>query len=216
MDPKLTKQGYQWAVDGIHDFPYGWAWAGVPVVQFPADIIRLQEIIWDTEPDLIIETGTKHGGSAIFFASMLRLLGNYGTVVTVDIRPQAEDGLLRSHSFAQDITVVTGGSTDPKSVKRVSDVVDGMKGAKVMVFLDSNHSATHVAIELKLYSPFVTPGCCLVVADGITEDVPLLKHKMNPAIAARAFLAAHPEFRTRSVTHEGVTYFKDGFLERLK
>lgn len=149
-----------------YDYTYLWSWMGVPIIQLPADIMATQEVIFATRPDIIIETGVARGGSVVFMASMLRLLGEGGKVigVDVDIRPHnrasIEQGLV-----AEDILLVEGGSTDPSTLSTIRDMVP--EGARVMVVLDSDHSRSHVLEECRAYGPMVTTGCYMVVADTV-------------------------------------------------
>lgn len=148
---------------GRHRYTYLWNWLGVPIIQIPSDIVTLQEIVWETKPDLIIETGVARGGSVIFFASMLQLLGR-GTVVgiDVDIRAHNRDSIER-HPLAHRVKLIEGSSTDPATVSAVAALAQ--PGAKIMVVLDSDHSYAHVLAELRAYAPLVTKGQYLVVAD---------------------------------------------------
>jgi cephalosporin hydroxylase len=214
LDPKTSAIGHQWAIESLQKFPYGWTWMGVQIVQFPADMIRLQQCIWEAKPDLIIETGTRRGGSAIFFASLMRLVVGGGRVITIDVKGPV--GNFLKHPFAEDITAITGSSTDPEIISRVREIVAVREPARVMVFLDSNHTAAHVTNELMCYHPFVSVGCHLIVADGIIEDMPHLNRKMNPAIAARAFLDKNDDFEACPTPFPEVSYFKDGFMRRVR
>jgi cephalosporin hydroxylase len=149
-----------------YDYFYLWSWMGVPIIQLPADIMATQEVIWATKPEVIIETGVARGGSVLFMASLLELIGKKGHVigVDIDIRPHNRDTIAR-HPMANRVRLVEGSSTDPSVLARVrSHIPDG---ASVMVVLDSDHSHGHVLAEMRGYGPMVTPGCYLVVADTI-------------------------------------------------
>lgn len=132
------------------------SWAGVPIWKFPADAFRIQEIISETRPDVIVETGTYKGGSAYFYATLFDILGN-GRIVTVDIEQRPN---LPAH---ERITYLLGSSTDPAIVERIKAEIK--PGERVMVCLDSDHATAHVREELRLYSPLVTVGNYLVVED---------------------------------------------------
>lgn len=202
-------------------------WMGQPVLQLPEDLVRLQEIIYQTRPDLIIETGVCKGGSLLYYASLCRTLGK-GRVIGIDISipPDVRDAL-RKHSLGTLIDLVEGSSTASESINAVTRL--RKPEDRVMVVLDSAHTRQHVSRELEVYSPFVTPGCYLVVADGIMRDladVPRGEASWltdNPAQAVKDFLASHPEFilRTpgglgdRGIVSASVTYFSDGWLRRL-
>ncbi len=154
-----------------HRYAYNFTWLGRPAIQFPQDLMALQEIIWRVRPDLIIETGIAHGGSLIFHASMLELLGGDGLVVgvDVDIRPhnRAE---IEKHPLAKRIRMIQGSSVDDATAAQVRALAAGRKS--ILVVLDSNHTHAHVLRELQLYSPLVTKGNYLAVFDTLIEDMP--------------------------------------------
>jgi cephalosporin hydroxylase len=146
-----------------YDYCYLWTWMGVPIIQLPADIIATQEVIWATKPDIIIETGVARGGSVLFMASLLELIGKGKVIgVDVDIRAHNRDAI-EGHPMGKRVTLVEGASTDPETLARVKDHIP--RGASVMVVLDSDHSRQHVLAELRRYGQLVTKGCYLVVAD---------------------------------------------------
>jgi cephalosporin hydroxylase len=164
------RQVFDAAVDVLHaadkyDYFYLWSWMGVPIIQLPADIIATQEVVWATKPDVIIETGVARGGSVLFMASLLELIGK-GTVigVDIDIRPHNRDSIER-HPMAKRVILVEGPSTEPATLTKVAAAIPA--DASVMVVLDSDHSRDHVLAELRTYGPLVTKGCYLVVADTI-------------------------------------------------
>jgi len=181
-----------------HRYSYNFSWLGVPIIQYPQDVIALQELVWADRPDLIIETGVAHGGSAVFFASMLELLGG-GTVVAIDIdiRPHNR-AAIESHPLAKRIVLVEGSSTDAGVVAMVADRARGAQ--RVMVVLDSDHTHEHVARELELYSPFVKRGGHLAVLDTIVERLPgpfpgrPWGPGNSPGSAVGAFLAKNDRF----------------------
>lgn len=158
----------------VYDYSYLWSWMGVPIIQLPADIIATQEIIWNTRPDIIIETGVARGGSVIFMASLLAMTGNdKGKVIGVDIDIRAHNReAIETHPMASRIALIEGGSVDDSTLQAVRDLIP--EGARVMVVLDSDHSYDHVLAECRAYGSLVTPGCYLVVADTaaghLTED----------------------------------------------
>ncbi len=160
---------------GKHRYTYLWSWLGVPIIQVPSDVVAMQEIIWETKPDIIIETGIARGGSAIFLASMLQLLGR-GTVVGVDIDIRAHNrDSIESHPLGHRVRLIEGSSTDPDTVARVKALIE--PGAKVMVILDSDHSYAHVKNELAAYAPLVTEGQFLIVAD---TGLAIASHNFTP------------------------------------
>ena len=154
-----------------HNYTYNFTWLGRPVIQFPQDLAALQEIIWDTRPNLIVETGIAHGGSLIFHASMLRLLGNGGRVLGVDIDIREHNRAeIEAHPMYDRIDMIEGSSVDDVIAAQVAEVA--AKAERVMVVLDSNHTHAHVFRELELYAPLVTKECYLVVCDTLIEDMP--------------------------------------------
>ena len=154
-----------------YNYSYHFTWMGRPIIQFPQDIITVQEIIWNTRPDLIIETGIAHGGALVFYASMIELLGNDGHVVGIDIEIREHNRwAIDEHSMRKRISMIEGSSTDPAVVAQVYEMAKSKR--RVMVLLDSNHTHDHVLRELEVYSPLVSKGSYLVVFDTAIEDVP--------------------------------------------
>jgi cephalosporin hydroxylase len=180
-------------------YSYNFSWMGRPIIQYPQDMIAMQEIIWQIKPDLIIETGIAHGGSLIFYASLLELIGK-GEVLGIDIDIREHNRKeIESHPMFRRIKMIQGSSVDASLVKEVGKIADGKH--TVMVCLDSNHTHSHVLDELKFYSPFVSVGSYLVVFDTIVEDMPdnYLPGRAwgrgdNPKTAVHEFLRSHPEF----------------------
>ncbi len=199
-DPEV-RAAWKRAFDLIapYRYAYNWTWLGRPAIQFPQDLVAMQEIIWRTKPDVIVETGIAHGGSLVFSASMLALLGGEREVVgiDIDIRPhnRAE---IEAHPLAQRITMIEGSSVDETIAARVCELV-GERTA--MVVLDSNHTADHVARELALYAPLVRAGYFLIVMDTAVEyadPVSIVDRPWgpgnNPMTAVDAFLAREKRF----------------------
>jgi cephalosporin hydroxylase len=152
-------------------YSYNFSWLGRPIIQFPEDMIAIQEIIWKTRPDLIIETGVAHGGSLIFSASLLELMGGDSLVVGVDIDIRAHNrAAIEAHPMSRRIRLIQGSSIDDRVLDEVRRHAEGRR--KIMVILDSNHSHAHVLQELQLYSPLATPGAYLIVCDTTVEDMP--------------------------------------------
>jgi cephalosporin hydroxylase len=146
-----------------YDYAYLWSWMGVPIIQMPADVMATQEVIWQTKPDIIIETGVARGGSVLFMASLLELIGK-GTVIGVDIDIRAHNReAIETHPMSKRVTMVEGSSIGEETLNAVKKLIPA--GASVMVILDSDHSRDHVLAELRAYGPLVTPGCYLVAAD---------------------------------------------------
>jgi cephalosporin hydroxylase len=164
-------------------------WLGVPLVKSPSDILVLQQIISETRPDLIVETGVYLGGSALLYASLLDGLGIDGKVVAVDIDTTAVYEAARSHPR---IELLEGSSTDPEIASRIRAMAEG---GRVMVDLDSDHRAHHVLEELRTYSSLVTPGCYLVVEDCFLGGRPVRPEAVpGPSEALEAWLAENPPF----------------------
>lgn len=152
-----------------YDYAYLWTWMGIPIIQLPADIMATQEVIWATKPDVIVETGVARGGSMVFMASLLELLGNGKVIgVDIDIRAHNRDSIERN-PLAKRISLIEGPSTSSSVVAKVRSEIP--PGASVMVILDSDHSRDHVLAELRAYAGMVTPGCYLVVADTLLGEL---------------------------------------------
>lgn len=161
---------------GKANYVYNFHWLGIPIIQIPQDIQALQEIIWQTKPDLIIETGVAWGGSLVFSASMLALLESFGQIdkaevvgVDIEIRPHNRKAL-SEHPLAKKITLIEGSSIDRNIVEQVHQIA--AKHKRIMLCLDSNHTHDHVLAELEAYAPLVSPGCYCMVGDTIIEDAP--------------------------------------------
>lgn len=202
-----------------HKIMYEPTWLGIPIIQYPNDIVQMQELIWKLRPDVIVETGVAHGGSAILYASILELLGK-GKVIGVDIEIRKHNRLaINSHPMSQRIEMVEGSSTARETVDDVRSRIS--TNDKVLVTLDSNHSYEHVISEMEIYKKFIVPGGYMVVMDGVQEmlhDTPSGKQEWksdNPLAAIRVFLSEHPDWeedpyyvRTR------ITCNPCGFLRR--
>jgi cephalosporin hydroxylase len=161
-------------------------WLGVPIWQNVLDLWTIQEAIAEVRPELLIETGTNRGGSALFYAHLMDHLGG-GRVLTIDIE--------RLHTLDHPrVEFLHGSSTDPDIVGRVRKAAESARGP-VMVILDGNHARDHVAKELELYAPFVTPGSLLLSQDGVIDQLAMFADsRPGPLPANQAFLARHPEF----------------------
>jgi len=181
-------------------YSYNFTWLGRPVIQFPPDMVATQEIIWKVRPQLIVETGVAHGGSLIFSASILELLGGEGRVLGIDIDIRAHNrAAIEAHPMSKRIDLLQGSSTAPEIIEEVNRRAAGR--APVLVILDSNHSHEHVLKELELYSPLVKKGSYLIVQDTVVEDMPgdVFPDRPwgpgdNPKTAVREFLKTDPRF----------------------
>ncbi len=152
-------------------YSYNFTWMGRPIIQYPQDILAMQEIIWNTKPDLIIETGIAHGGSLIFYASMLEIIGGKGTVLGIDVDIREHNRKeIEKHPMFKRIKMIQGSSVDKNVINKVLTFAKDKN--HVLVVLDSNHTHDHVLKELDNYSPMVTKGGYLVVFDTIIEDLP--------------------------------------------
>ena len=164
LDKKIFQQSKDLIYDlDQYDYSYLWTWMGIPIIQLPADIMTTQEVIWKTKPDIIIETGVARGGSVLFMASILEMMGNGQVIgVDIDIRKHNRESI-ESHPMSKRVTLIEGGSVDESILKQVrANIPDG---ARVMVVLDSDHSRDHVLEECRAYGPMVTKDCYMVVAD---------------------------------------------------
>ena len=153
-----------------YKYSYNFTWFGRPIIQIPDDVMAIQELILCLKPDLIIETGVAHGGSLVFSASMLELLGKGKAIgIEIDIRPDNKKAI-ETHPLAGRLQLIQGSSTDETVIRQVRNLAEGKK--PVLVMLDSNHTHEHVLRELEMYSPLVTNGGYLVVLDTVIEDLP--------------------------------------------
>jgi cephalosporin hydroxylase len=203
---------------------FNFTWLGRPVIQLPQDLHALQELIWKVKPDLIIETGIAHGGSLIFYASMLELLGGDGEVLGIDIDIRAHNRqAIENHPMFKRITLFEGDSISKEMAAKVNAFAKGKK--RVLVCLDSNHTHMHVLCELEIYSPLVTLGSYCVVFDTGIEDLPddlFLDRPWgkgnNPKTAVWEFLKHHSEFVIDKEIELKllITAASDGWLKRVK
>jgi len=223
-DKSLAKISKQWFLNSFkYEYSYHFKWLGRPIIQYPQDIIATQEIIWKVKPDLIIETGIAHGGSLIFSASILELIGK-GSVLGIDIDIRKYNRkLIEKHPLFKRISMIEGSSIDKAIIQKVHNFSKGKK--KVMVFLDSNHTYEHVLNELNLYSPLVTKGSYLVVYDTIIDDMPnsffsqrLWDNENNPQTAIKKFLEKNNRFKIdKSIDKKLlITVAPGGYLKCIK
>lgn len=206
---------------------YTFTWMGIPVIQEPEDLVRMQELIYTLQPDVIVETGVAHGGSLIFYASLLKTLGKGRVIgIDIDIRPHNRTAI-EAHPLFDLISLYEGSSTDDQLVAEVrEDVGDAQT---VLVVLDSNHTREHVTAELEKYAPLVSVGSYLIAFDGImaaVADTPRGTASWtddNPITAVAEFVAQHPEFVleqpawrfNESELGANITYAPRGFLRRV-
>jgi cephalosporin hydroxylase len=206
---------------GKYKYTYNFQWLGRPIVQFPSDIIALQEVIWRVKPSVIVETGVAHGGGVIFHASMLELLGGNRQVIGVDIDIRAHNRTeIERHPMAGRISLIQGSSIDLKTSQEVTARCAG--ASPVLIILDSNHTHDHVLEELRLYSPLVSKGSYIIVMDTAVEDVPkeLFADRPwgpgnNPKTAVWEFLRHNSRFVIDKDIENKllITVAPDGFLK---
>ena len=221
-----------WMFDeSMRHYSYHYEWLGRPIIQFPQDIVQFQEIVMQTKPDLIIETGIAHGGSLVLSASMLALLdimngknisGSMVLGIDIDIREHNRIAI-EQHPFASKIKMLQGSSIAPEIVEQVKNYAEKFK--RIMVCLDSNHTHDHVLEELKACSPLVSEGCYLIVWDTIVEDMPsgYVKDRPwgkgnNPKTAVWEFLKTNSDFEIDKEIQNKllITVAPDGYLKRVK
>jgi cephalosporin hydroxylase len=195
----LQDSAKQFLVESLAaNYSYNFEWLGMPIFQYPQDMLALQEIIWTTKPDCIVETGVARGGSLLFYASMLELLGIDAFVVGIDTRAHNRKRILE-HPLSKRIHLVDGSSIAPTTVNAVRTLTSNRR--RIMLCLDSNHTHSHVLRELELYAPLVAQGCYCVVFDTIIESMPKGHYSNrpwdkgnNPKTAVLEYLKTHPEF----------------------
>ncbi|MEI6713252.1 MAG: cephalosporin hydroxylase family protein [Verrucomicrobiota bacterium] len=208
---------------------YHFEWMGRPIIQYPQDILAMQEILSSVKPDLVIETGIAHGGSLIFSASILELNAICGGPqdaevlgIDVDIRAHNREAI-EAHPMARRISMIQGSSVASDIVEAVKAKAAGKK--KVLVCLDSNHTHEHVLEELKAYAPLVSVGSYCVVFDTIIEDLPDDTYPdrpwsvgNNPKTAVHEYLKTHSEFEIDKAIQDKllITVSPDGYLKRVR
>ena len=221
-----------------YNYSYHFEWLGRPIIQYPHDIVAMQELIWQTRPEVIVETGIAHGGSLCFSASLLAMLDYCDAVATgqpidpacprrkvigldIDLR-EHNRAALEAHPLYHRMVLLEGSSVEPDMVRQVEELA-GPCGS-VLVCLDSCHTHEHVLAELNAYAPLVTPGNYCVVFDTIVEDFPAgtfgdrpWDRGDNPKTAVREFLQQHPEFEIDRGIQDKllVTVAPDGYLRRV-
>lgn len=210
-------------------YTYNFNWLGRPIIQYPQDMIALQEIIWEVKPDMIIETGIAHGGSLIFSASMLTLLEACGEIekgevlgIDIDIRAHNKEAI-EAHPMSKKITMLEGSSIDEAMIAKVHEFAK--RGKKIMVILDSNHTHEHVLAELRAYAPLVSIGSYCCVFDTVIEDMPEGSFPdrpwdkgNNPKTAVWEYLKESDNFVIDKDIENKllITVASDGYLKRVK
>ena len=220
----LKKLSNKWMVESsLDEYSYHFSWLGRPIIQFPQDMIAVQEIIWKIKPDLIIETGIARGGSLIFSASILEIIGK-GKVLGIDIDIRKHNKTeIKKHPMNKRITMIEGSSIDEKISKQVFDFAKGNE--VILVMLDSNHTHKHVLKEMELYSPLVTKDSYLIVFDTIIEDMPKNSSSdrdwdkgNNPKTAVWEFLKKNNRFEIDKEIENKllITVAPDGYLKCIE
>ena len=223
----------------VPKYSYNFSWQGRPIIQYPQDIVAMQEIIWMVKPDLIIETGIAHGGSLIFSASMLSLLDSSEAIaqnkvvdpsktkrkvlgIDIDIRDHNKIAI-EKHPMSNWIEMIEGSSVDNNIISQVHEFAESFE--TILVCLDSNHTHEHVAQELKAYSPLVSLGSYCVVFDTIIEDLPKNFYPSrpwnkgnNPKTAVWEFLKSNTNFEIDKKISDKllITVAPDGYLKKIK
>lgn len=190
------------------------SWLGVPCWKLPFDAFILQEIIHEVRPEYIIETGTAHGGSALFFASICELLGE-GKVITCDIQAKVDHDLINQYHWADRIEFIPGSSTNQLVVAQIKEKCEGKRN---IVILDSYHSFDHVREEMKLYYPLVSVGSYLIVEDTHVSGHPVpWEHGKGPYEACENFLSKHFNWKAEYWTEKYImTFNPNGYLKRIQ
>ncbi len=222
----------------VPKYSYNFSWQGRPIIQYPQDMVAVQELIWEVKPDLIIETGIAHGGSLIYNASLLGLLDMIDAIqegrtidpnvsnrkvlgIDIDIRAHNKSAI-EAHPMYSRIEMIQGSSIDKRIIERVHAF--SKTYPKILVFLDSNHTHKHVLAELKAYAPLTSVGSYCVVFDTLIEDMPkeLYPDRIwgpgnNPKTAVFEYLKNHPEFQIDKSIHQKllITVTTDGYLKRV-
>lgn len=218
-------------------YSYNYFWMGRPIIQYPQDMVAMQELIWRVRPDLIIETGIAHGGSLIMNASLLAMLEYCDAIekcekldptapkrrvlgVDIDIRAHNREAI-EAHPMANRIDMIQGSSIAPEIIRQVNEYARNYQ--KILVSLDSNHTHEHVLAELQAYAPLTSVGSYCVVFDGVVEDMPkeLAGDRPwgpgdNPKTAVWEYLKSHPEFEIDNGVQDKllITVAPDGYLKR--
>ncbi len=239
-DTALLKTTLQWIIQSnAYGYTYNHTWLGRPIIQYPQDMVAVQELIWQIKPDLIIETGIAHGGSLILSASMLALIEYADAAavgaafdprtgrsrvlgIDIDIRIHNREAI-EAHPLAHKIDMIQGSSIDPEVVAKVHDYASHHD--KILILLDSMHTHAHVLSELEAYALLTSPGSYCVVFDTLIEDLPpgMFPDRPwgkgnNPKTAVWEYLDTHPEFEIdKSIQHKLIiTVAPDGYLRRLR
>jgi cephalosporin hydroxylase len=238
-DKELGELSHNWLKASMAaKYVYNFTWMGRPIIQYPQDIIAIQELIWVTKPDLIIETGIAHGGSLVLSASMLALLdlceamdsgglfdpnASRRMVLGIDIDIRSHNrAAIEAHPMASRIMMIEGSSIAPETIIKVKEAAAGYR--RILVCLDSMHTHDHVLAELNAYAGLVSPESYCVVFDTFVEDMPpnFFPDRPwgpgdNPKTAVWEYLKSHPEFEIDKSIQDKllITVAPDGYLRRI-
>ena len=225
MDQAVRGLSNVWIRETVrYKYAYNFTWMGRPLIQFPQDMVAMQEIIWRVTPQLVIETGIAHGGSLVYYASLLELLGGEGLVLGIDIDIRQHNRVeIEKHPMAKRIKMIQGSSIDEEIVAEVHGFAKGK--SPIVVVLDSNHTHEHVLAELRAYSSLVTKDSFLVVFDTVIEDLPddffpdrPWGKGNNPKTAVWEFLKVNDRFEIDKEIENKllITVAPDGYLKCIK
>lgn len=222
----LIEAAYQFNVESNKaKYSYNFSWMGRPIIAYPQDMLAMQELIWEIKPDLIIEAGIAHGGSIVYYASLLELIGGDGLVlgIDIDIRKHNRD-LIEAHPMYKRISMIEASSVEQATAEQVYEIAKGK--SKIMVCLDSNHTHEHVLRELELYAHLTSVGSYCIVFDTIVEDLPNdympggrpWNPGNNPKTAVFEFLKTNDNFEiNKSIDNKLlISVAPDGYLKRVK
>ncbi len=209
-------------------YPYCFSWMGRPIIQNPEDMVRTQEVIYRLRPDVIIETGVAHGGSLIYYASLMKASGIDGKIIGVDIeiRPHNRKAI-EAHEMFPYITLIEGGSTNKSTIDQVEGLLEDTDKT-VLVILDSCHSKAHVTAELEAYHSFVSPGSYIVATDGSMRDLHDVPRGTkdwvwdHPVAAAEEFVETNSAFSieqpewpfNESKLHKNITHWPSAWIRK--
>jgi cephalosporin hydroxylase len=230
MSDELRKAAKDFMLQSVGaQYSYNFTWMGRPIIQYPQDLVALQEIIWEVKPDLIIETGVAHGGSAVFFASLLELNAHCGGpkgaevwCVEIDLRTHNREALV-AHPMYPRLKIFDGSTVDEKTASVIAE--KAAKCQRIMVILDSNHTHEHVLRELNLYAPLVSVGSYCVVFDTVIEDLDGVEFVDrpwgkgdNPKTAVAEFMRTNSDFIVDYAIDEKllISAAPGGYLKRVK
>ncbi len=224
-DASLKKLAFEFLAESMQKmYVYNFSWLGRPIIQYPQDMVAIQELIYEVKPDLIIETGIAHGGSIIFSASILELIGGEGEVLGIDIDIRKHNKTeIENHRMSKRIQMIEGSSISEETIAKVRKIAKNKKN--IMVILDSNHTHDHVLAELNAYAPLVTKDSYCIVLDTFVQDVPEnffadrpWNVGNNPKTAVWEFLKTNTDFEIDKSIQDKllITVAPDGYLKRVK